>query len=167
MVSPKGVVYDCIIWRMVEFIRMLSRLLVVRSKSTFVLRPRDNLETWQLTPTIRKPVAIVAEKLTKRYRPYAKLCNKKFLKQKKKKKEDKNGRKHNTVANTKGKQNASWYRAFLSACGVKRLAIKFSSFSQGQRRAGVGLLCEIKTFLESQSPGRQTGRSILWPSERG
>lgn len=85
MVSPKGVVYDCIIWRMVEFIRMLSRLLVVRSKSTFVLRPRDNLETWQLTPTIRKPVAIVAEKLTKRYSPYAKLCNKKFPKQQKKK----------------------------------------------------------------------------------
>lgn len=47
MVSPKGVVHDCIIWRMVEFIRMLSRLLVVRNKPTFVLRPRYNLETWQ------------------------------------------------------------------------------------------------------------------------
>lgn len=110
MVSPKGVVYDCIIWRMVQFIRMLSRLLVVRSKSTFVLRPRDKLETWQLTPAIRKPVSIVAGKLTKRYSPYAKLCNKKFPKQQKKKKrqkEDRKGRKHNTVANTKGKQNAS------------------------------------------------------------
>lgn len=86
MVSPKGVVYDCIIWRMVQFIRMLSRLLVVRSKSTFVLRPRDKLETWQLTPAIRKPISIVAGKLTKRYSPYAKLCNKKFPKQQRRKK---------------------------------------------------------------------------------
>lgn len=63
IVSPKGVVYDCVICRMVEFTRMLSGLLVVKSKSTFILpytkkkkKKRDNLESWEPVPTQREPV---------------------------------------------------------------------------------------------------------------
>lgn len=71
IVSPKGVVYDCIIWRMVDFTRMLSGLLVARSKSTFILRPEDNLETWELAR--HNGNSYRANELAYRSHPYSNL----------------------------------------------------------------------------------------------